>query len=159
MRGVGTKLRCDKCGKEWELDELGYMRALEGKTEFPHIPDWYDWERECVRREIENGEYSLEADVDIYMLVNEKGIYKVGEGTLSHTTEGFSLVGCDGQLSYKQSSKATYSVNSDFYWYKLGDVIGIGDGKALYYCFPKNREGIVAKTRLAAEEIYKIIKR
>ncbi len=37
-------------------------------------------------------------------------------------------------------------------------MICIGDEKAQYYCFPKGKEDIVAKTRLAVEELYKIVK-
>ena len=36
-----------------------------------------------------------------------------------------------------------------------GLIICIGNKDALYYCFPK-KDGVVAKTRIAAEEIYKI---
>lgn len=35
-------------------------------------------------------------------------------------------------------------------------MICIGDTNAFYYCFPKEGGDIVAKTRLAAEEMYKI---
>ena len=35
-------------------------------------------------------------------------------------------------------------------------MICIGDNKTLYYCFPKGAGDIVAKTRLAAEELYKL---
>ena len=34
-------------------------------------------------------------------------------------------------------------------------MICIGNRDALYYCFPK-KQGVVAKTRLAAEELFKI---
>ena len=50
MSGKGTKLTCQNCGKQYELTEYGYMEALEGETEFPHIPDWYKWQRECVKK-------------------------------------------------------------------------------------------------------------
>ena len=33
---------------------------LEGETEFSHIPDWYSWERRCVREEIETARTMLE---------------------------------------------------------------------------------------------------
>ena len=78
--------------------------------------------------------------------------------SLTHTKEGFSLVGCNGELEYKQKSMSMYSLNSDFYWYKLGDIIGIGDNKAMYYCFPKENRYLVPKARLATEEIYNMIK-
>ena len=125
--GKGTVLKCYECGKEYELDEYGFMGASEGETEFDHIPDWYAWERECVRREIEDGTYRLDADVDIYMMIDTKCIYRVGEGRLTHTKDGFLLEGCDGQLSYSQKAVASYSLYADYYWYELGDVISIGN--------------------------------
>ncbi|MBQ9163071.1 MAG: 1-acyl-sn-glycerol-3-phosphate acyltransferase [Clostridia bacterium] len=154
--GKGIHLTCNACGKSYELDEYGFMRATQGETEFPHIPDWYAWERAEVRREIERGEYSLDAPVDIYALVNTDRLYKIGEGRLTHTAEGFTLTGCDGALEYRQKPLSSYSLNSDYYWYSIGDMISIGDRNILYYCFPKDGRDVVAKTRLAAEELYKI---
>ena len=158
MVSKGTKLICQECGKEYELTENGYLRATKGDTEFDHIPDWYRWQRECVKEEIQKGTYLLDVPVDICMMVNMKAIYRVGEGKLTHTSEGFHLTGCDGRLDYKQKPSASYSLYSDYFWYEIGDVICIGDNKALYYCFPKAGGDIVAKTRLAAEEMYKLAK-
>ncbi len=156
--GKGIHLTCHSCGKKWELTEFGYMKATCGETEFDHIPNWYNWERECVRNEILSGEYKLDIPVKIRMLVNSKSIYNVGEGRLVHTKDGFHLTGCDGKLDYRQKPLASYSLYSDYYWYELGDMICIGDTKALFYCFPQVEGDFVAKTRLAAEELYKITK-
>ena len=135
------------------------MQALEGETEYPHIPDWYAWERECVRQEILGGTYRLDADVEIGMLVDTKHLYMVGEGHLTHDAEnGFVLTGCDGKLNYTQKPQSCYSVNADYYWYEIGDIISIGNSEALYYCFPRNAGDFVAKTRFAAEEMYKLYK-
>ena len=155
--GKGIYLTCHACGKKYELDEYGFMKATEGETEFPHIPDWYQYERESVRRELLDGTYKLSVDVDIYMLVDTKAIYKVGEGRLEHSSEGFRLTGCDGKLDYTQLPLSSYSLYSDYYWYEIGDMICIGNTKTLYYCFPKGKEDVVAKTRLAAEELYSIM--
>ena len=157
MEGKGIHLTCHNCGKKYELTTLGEMKALEGETEFSHIPDWYAWERQQVRQEILDGNYSLETDVDIAMLVDFKAIYMVGEGHLSHDREGFRLTGCDGRLNYTQSPKACYSLYADYYWYEIADTICIGDNDRLYYCFPKGGD-VVAKTRLAVEEMYKLYK-
>ncbi len=154
--GKGTHLTCHACGKVYELDEYGYMKALEGDTEYPHIPDWYAWERECVKQEIVEDRYGLDIDVDICMLVNTRCLYRVGEGRLTHSKEGFRLTGCDRRLDYTQPTLATYSLYADYYWYEIGDVICIGTNKVLYYCFPKNCGDVVAKTRLATEELYKL---
>jgi len=158
MEGRGTHLRCGGCDKTWELTELGEMKALEGETEFPHIPDWYAWERQEVRREILEGRYSLDIDVDIALLVDYKAIYKVGEGRLTHDRGGFRITGCGGRLNYSQNPRACYGLYADYYWYEIADMICIGDNETLYYCFPKNGEDVVAKTRLAVEEMYKLYK-
>ena len=77
---------------------------------------------------------------------------------MEHTCEGFHLSGCDGKLDYYQKPTASYSLYSDYFWYEVGDVICIGDMNVLYYCFPKSDGDIVAKTRLATEEMYKMAK-
>lgn len=158
MMGKGTLLTCRACGKTYELTEYGYMQAVDGKTEFPHIPDWYRWERECVREELTKGTYRLDIPVDIYMMVNTKCIYKVGDGQLCHTADGFHLTGCAGRLDCSQKPAASYSLYSDYYWYEIGDMICIGDQQILYYCFPKKAGDVVAKTRLATEELWKLVR-
>lgn len=154
--GKGKHLVCQECGKKYELTEYGYMRATEGETEFDHIPDWFSWERECVKEEVLNEEYRLDVDVDIKMLVDSNCLYDVGTGKLTHSREGFRLVSDDGKIDYTQKPLASYTLNADYFWYEQGDVICIGNQKGLYYCFPKNCGDIVAKTRLATEEIYKL---
>ncbi len=156
--GKGTFLTCRACGKTYEMDEYGRLHAVTGETEFPHIPDWYRWERDCVRQELENGTYKLDTAVDIAILSDYKAVYQVGEGRLLHTTDGFHLTGCDGKLNYTQSPLHSYGLYADYYWYELGDMICIGDKARQYYCFPKENSP-VAKARLAAEELYKLKKK
>jgi len=158
MEGKGTTLKCHHCGKTWELTALGEMKALEGETEFSHIPDWYAWERDQVRTELLEGSYKLSVDVDIAVMTDYKAIYKVGEGHLEHDATGFRLTGCDGQLEYSQKPQACYSLYADYYWYEIGDMICVGDNDKLFYCFPKDGGDVVAKTRLATEELYKLYK-
>ena len=159
MEGKGTELTCRACGKVWYLNEDSRLEGRDGVTEFPHIPDWYAWEREEVRKEIDRGEYRLDTPVQIGLMVDYKGLYMVGDGWLTHSKEGFRLTGCKGQLTYEQKPRASHTLNADFYWYCIGDVIGIGNRDCLYYCFPKADDGKippVAKARLATEELYKI---
>lgn len=155
MQGSGTTLTCKKCGKTYEMDIYGQLQALDGKTEFSHIPDWYRWERECVRKELESGSYKLDVPVDIGVMADYKAIYMVGEGRLIHDENGFSLTGCDGALSYEHSPLSSYGLYADYYWYEIGDVICIGNKERLFYCFPQG-QACVAKARLAAEELYKL---
>ena len=156
MSGKGITIKCNNCNTEYELTENGYLKCLTGEGKFNHIPDWFKWEREEVRKEIEEGRYNLDVKVDICVMVDTQAIYKVGSGRLTHTKEGFTLVSDDGKINYKQDCKASYSLYADYYWYELGDIICIGNNKILYYCFPKDCGDIVAKTRLATEELYKM---
>lgn len=172
MLGQGTTLSCKHCGKSYELTEYGHLKPLTEKNDgsmtpltpissektFTHIPDWYRWERECVRKEILSGTYRMEIPVAIYMLVNTEKICQVGEGTLTHSRDGFHLTGCEGKLDYHQEPLSSYSLYSDFFWYEIGDMISIGNERVQYYCFPQGCGDIVAKARLATEELYKIAK-
>lgn len=158
MCGKGETITCSACGKTYRMDEYGVMHALNGETEFSHIPDWYVWERNEVRQEIENGTYLLDTEVEIGMFIDSKAIYMVGEGRLTHTKDGFRLVGCDGKLDYSQKPLSSYSLYADYFWYEIGDVISIGTKDSIYYCFPKDKSVPVAKARLAAEELYKFTK-
>ena len=155
--GKGVHLSCHACGKSWLLDEYGLLSATAGETEFSHIPDWFRWQRECVREELRENRYLLDTDVDIYMLSDTRCLYHVGEGHLTHTRAGFHLTGCNGKLEYSQDPILSYTLNADFNWYEIGDVISIGTNRALFYCFPKGTGDVVAKTRLATEELYDIV--
>ncbi len=157
MMGKGIHLTCHACGKRWEMDEFGQLRALEGETEYPHIPDWYTWQRECVRKEIEDGTYLLDTDVEIAVQVNLDGICMIGPGRLTHDASGFHLTGADGKLDYRQSPAASHTLYADYYWYEIGDVIGIGNNEFSYFCFPREHVS-VTKARLATEELYKLLK-
>ena len=158
MEGKGIHLTCHACDKQWTMDQYGQLSADAGDTEYPHIPDWYQWQRECVRQELENGTYGLDTDVEIAIQVNLNGVCKIGSGRLTHTLDGFHLVGAEGKLDYHQPPTFSHTLYSDYYWYEIGDVIGIGDNEFSYFCFPKENVS-VTKARLATEELYKMKKK
>ncbi len=158
MHGEGEFITCRACGKTHRLTEYGFLEATDGEPNFTHIPDWYKWERKCVKDEILNGTYSFDIPVDILMTVNTKHLYSVGEGRLTHSKKGFHLVGCGGKIDYTHKALTSYSLYADYNWYEIGDMICIGNHDALYYCFPKEKCDIVAKARIATEEIFKIVR-
>ncbi len=165
MNASGIRIKCEECESTWEMTELGKMKytgdapeRYAAPTLFDHIPDWFRWERRCVREELEKGTYLLDTPVHIYMIVDNKAFYEVGDGRLTHNSDGFHLTGCDGKLDFTQKPLASYSVNSDYFYYEIGDMISIGDRNGLFFCFPPEGTDVVAKTRLAAEELYKIRK-
>ena len=156
--GKGITLTCHNCGKVYTLTETGFLEAADGDAKFTHVPDWFNWQRQQVKKAIEDGSYQLDVEVDIGMMVDFKAIYMVGSGRLTHDAQGFRLTGCDGKLEYSQGPLANYGLYADYLWYEIGDVICIGNTDALYYCFPKGCD-VVTRTRLATEELYKLKKR
>lgn len=158
MEGKGIHIKCNACGRTYELDVFGKIKGVDGEAKFTHVPDWFAWEREMVKEELQDGNYLLDIPCDIAILKDANALYMVGTGSLRHDMTGFTLDGCDGKIHFEQPASASYSVNADYFWYEIGDVISIGTKDCLYYCFPKGRD-IVAKTRIAAEELYKLSKR
>lgn len=157
MNGKGIYVTCGNCGKQYELTEEGTLSATNGTTEYEYVTDWYKFERDSVREELLAHSYKTEMSVKIFVLTDTKAVYDVGKGTLTHDENGFVLKGCDGTLEYRQSPKESYSLYSDYYWYEIADVVSIGNTTRQYYCFPENQEeAIVAKVRLATEELYKL---
>ena len=96
--------------------------------------------------------------MDIVVQVNLDAVCKIGTGHLVHNENGFRLTGADGQLDYSQSPAFSHTLYSDYYWYEMGDVIGIGNNEFSYFCLPKDNVS-VTKARLATEELYKMKKR
>ena len=156
MHGEGITLKCLECGKTHELNEYGSLVPVTSDEGFNHIPDWYKWEREEVKKEILAGEYKLDAPVNVWISLDTKKLYDIGEGRLCHTDEGFVLYDAKGNQLYEHKPLASYSICADFNFYEVGDVISIANPECIYYCFPKDQTTPVAKARLAAEEIYKI---
>ena len=157
MTTSGSQIKCNNCNATYELDEYGYLNAIKNNTIFNHIPDWYKWEREKVKEELINNTYLLDVDCDIYMMIDTYKLYNIGSGHLTHNKEGFTLTN-GKDLNFTLNPLQSYSLYSDFYWYQIADVICIGDHKKQFYCFPKDKKDVVAKTRLATEELYKLTK-
>ena len=159
MSAAGTILRCDHCGKEWEMTELGELRALEGETEFAHIPDWYEWERANVRKEVEEGRYSTgELPVRVYSLPNAARFIHLGEGTLLHDMDGFKVRGTDvdgDPMEMTLPVPSLYSCHIEYeYLGKYGDCVDLNTLEDTWYIYPYECDFSVTKMALATEELY-----
>lgn len=89
MTSRGTELCCEQCSDSWKMDTYGRLINTYGKR--LQIPDWYEWERQQVIREIKDGRYGLDIPVRIEALPNEKGFIKLGTGRLTHDAEKYVL--------------------------------------------------------------------
>ena len=158
MDSKGTEIFCTHCNKKWHMTEYGRLEALDGKTEFPHIPDWYEWERAQVRKQIEDGTYKLDKVVRIDSLPNAGGYVNLGQGKLTHDMEGFVLTGISENEPFRIEwpAKRLYSCHIEFdYLGKHGDCVDLNTSTDTLYIYPEGKDFSVTKISLATEELHK----
>jgi len=158
MTSENSSLKCTACQKTWEMTELGELKAQKGKTEFSHIPDWYEWERSNVRKEIENGTYTFKSKVRIESLPNDKRFIVFKEpGELSHNINGFTLTGTYNNEPYEVNwpVSSLYSCHIEYNYMGRGDCIDLNTPDDTLYLFPEEKDFSVTKISLATEELYK----
>ncbi|MDR0839587.1 MAG: 1-acyl-sn-glycerol-3-phosphate acyltransferase [Oscillospiraceae bacterium] len=158
MSSGGEELWCEHCGKRWKMTQLGELEAVSGETEFSHIPDWYEWERENVRREVLRGEYSLCVRARVDSLPNARGFIDLGAAELTHDMEGFTLRGSYGGEEYEEIWKAMslYSCHIEYnYKKRKADCVDLNTITDTLYIYPEGRDFSVTKIALATEELYK----
>ncbi len=158
MDSAGSELFCTACGKRWRWNEDGNLEAIDGETEFDHIPDWFNWEREQVREQIQNGTYSYDDEVDVYSLPRVYRYIPLGKAKLTHDCEnGFVLHGhYRGQDYHIQRTPAqtnSLHVEYDFGPLKNRDFLDISTENDSFYCQP-SKPNVITKLAFATEELY-----
>ncbi len=159
MASSGAEIFCTECNKRWTLLECGDLEAVEGVTEFSHVPDWFLWEKEEVRREIERGEYSFVDEVDVYSQPRCWTFTHLGDATLSHDPErGFILSGKyngeDYYIHRQPLQNNSLHIEYDWCYLKPLDCIDISTENDSFFCYPKNKTDVVTKLAFATEIIY-----
>lgn len=154
---------CKKCGKRWKLNYYGELEANDGNTEFKFPTDWYKWEREEVKKEVDAGTYRFESPVEVNDLPNSKSFIYMGKGNLVHDMTGFHLKGIreyDGEpFSMEINAAEQYAVHIE-YNYRYGqkrDCIDLNTIDDTWYVFPTKDKFAITKISLATEEIFKKI--
>lgn len=157
MDSRGADLFCKSCGKRWEMDVLGELHAKSGETEFSHIPDWYEWERANVRREVETGAYSFVSPVRVMSLPNADGYVFIGDGILTHDMNGFTVRGSGdyGEFEMIKPVPSMYSSHIELnYLGQYGDCVDLNTLDDSWYCYPQVPVFSIVKIALATEELY-----
>ena len=159
MSTSGIQIKCNSCGKSWTMTEIGELVADRGATEFSHIPDWYEWERENVKKEVAAGTYSSgELPVSVDSLPNAKKFIHLGEGTMIHNMDGFRVRGIDKDgepFEMIKSVPSLYSCHIEYeYLGKYGDCVDLNTLEDTWYIYPHDCDFSVTKMALATEELY-----
>lgn len=159
MDSYENKLECKHCHKIWEMTEYGELKAIDGETEFSHIPDWYEWERSNVRKEVRENRYSSGLlNVRVDSLPNAKKFINLGNGTLIHDMNGFTVkVKSPDNKEYEmiKDVPSMYSCHIEYqYLFKHGDCIDLNTLTDTWYIYPEGNSFAVTKMALATEELY-----
>ena len=160
MDSQGAEIFCRACGKRWTLLETGFLQANEGETEFTHVPDWFEWERENVRREVRDGTYHFEDEVDVYSMPRCYRFMPLGRAKVVHDIqEGFVLEGFYRGEEYR-IQRVPLAINSlhveyDFPHIKPFDCFDISTEEDSFYCYP-TKENVLTKLAFATEEIFQL---
>lgn len=161
MYSGGTVLECRACGKKWEMSEYGQLKCLNGETRFPHIPHWFKWERENVKREVLSGEYYFEDEVDVYTLPKNK-YYPQGVGKVVQDMNGTHIY-CNEYgkpLEWHLAPSELESVHIEFNYTDkksktfFGDCLDISKTDDSFWLHPKNKRDVIMKISLATEELH-----
>lgn len=158
MDSKGSELFCRECGKRWNWNEDGTLVALDGETEFDHIPDWFQWERQQVKAQIDRGEYTFEDEVEVFSLPRVYRYIPLGKAKLTHDPENdFRLEGFyRGERYYihrQPQQTNSLHVEYDFGPLDKSDYVDISTENDSFYCRP-TRPNCITKLSFATEEIY-----
>ncbi len=163
MYSGGTTLECRRCGKKWEMTEYGRLEAHDGKTRFAHIPDWFAWERENVRREVENGTYCFEDEIEVHTLPKNKYYYQ-GKGRFRQDMTGthFWCNAYGEPFEMHLAPNELESVHIEFNYRDrkkketFGDCLDISKSDDSFWLHPVNKRDVIMKISFATEEIYRL---
>ena len=160
MHSEGADIFCEKCGNRVTMNEYGQLIKGAEPYKFNHIPDWYEWERECVIGEIERGEYCLDAQVHVESLPGAKCFLDCGEGHLTHDMDGFTLTFTDfGDKEPKTlhfSPASMTSVHTEYNYRGRGVCITLSTLDCTYFLFPLTPGFNPTRIQFAAEYLHKL---
>ena len=157
MASKGTEIFCEDCGKRWNLNEDGTLSALEGETEFSHVPDWFDWERQQVIKQVEEGTYRFEDEVEVFSMPRCWKFEKLGKAKLRHDGNGFQLAGHyrgeDYEITRTPLQTNSLHIEYDYCYLRPEDCVDISTENDSFYCYP-TKQNVVTKMAFATEVLY-----
>lgn len=158
MASEGATIFCKKCGEKYEMDKYG---TLHKGSEEIYIPDWYEWQREKVKEEIDSGKYILDCRVEVEALPNAQNFIECGKGRLIHDKNGFKLTFNDyllrkeNTLEWKPSG--CFSIHTEYNYRGKGQCVTLSTLDNTYFLFPLEDGFNATKIQFATEYFYDIM--
>lgn len=162
MQTCGAELFCGVCGFRWRMTELGKLEnitdGLEENVRFSHIPDWYEWQRAEVSREINEGRYHLNTRVHVEALPNANNFIDLGTGRLVHGREGFFLTvreyGETIEKTLHFAPSTMFSIHTEYNYRGKGQCVTLSTLDNTYFIYPLEQGFNATKIQFATEHIY-----
>ena len=137
---------CPACGKKYTLstkkdkifcEECGYLTSLDdrylftGDFRFGDLTQWYDWQKELLRKDIlEDENYALSSEVELRLPSTGKGLTRFGgRGTCHLSREGLRYCGTkDGQqvelqFSLERIYRLLFGAGENFETYNGSEIL------------------------------------
>ncbi|MBO5772586.1 MAG: 1-acyl-sn-glycerol-3-phosphate acyltransferase [Clostridia bacterium] len=149
LSSAGNKVACLKCGMVATMDEYGELSGK--KVAYDKVADWYDWQREQVKKEVQQDDYTFSTNCFIQKLDERKGFKNVGNGSLWHNKDGFTLVLPDqSQVEFPTAQLSSLSFEAD--------CLYLSCTLATYKVIMPEEcaQGQTAYLNLAVEELFKL---
>ena len=131
------------------------VHKKEDGTSYYKITEWYEWQREQVQQEIDEGKYLLDCKVQIEALPNAVNFIDLGEGRLVHKQDGFYLTFRDyGEKEDKTmffSSKNMVSIHTEYDYRGKGQCVTLSTTTNTYFLFPRSEGFNATKIQFATE--------
>lgn len=168
MQSEGSRIFCKNCSANWEMTEYGKLKPLNSRTapsemeriDFTHIPNWYEWERGQVQKEIDNGRYCLEISVHIESLPNAVNFIDLGNGRLLHNEKGFFLTFTDyGEIEEKTlpfPAASMLSIHTEYDYRGKGQCVTLSTLDNTYFIYPNEPGFNSTKIQFAVEYLHKL---
>ena len=159
MHSEGADIFCGRCGSRRTMTEYGRMVRSDGTEDaFSHIPDWYEWEREQVIKEIDRGKYKLDMRVKIESLPNAVNFIDLGEGRLIHDEKGFRMIFRDyGDTEEREmhfSPLSMTSIHTEYDYRGKGQCVTLSTLDNTYFIYPLEQGFNATKIQFATEYLY-----
>ena len=156
MQSEMSRLYCSHCDTIWCMDEYGTL--VNDTFGDSYIPDWYEWQRENVKKEIDTGRYLLDMKVQVEALPNAKNFISCGEGHLRHDMDGFVLTFFDYETNKESTltikSNTLFSIHTEYDYRKKGQCITLSTPNNTYFIYPLEDGFNATKIQFAVEYMF-----
>jgi len=162
MYSRGIELGCYECNSSWILKEDGDLECQNSDTKFNTIPEWYDWERKEVRKEIEKNNYEFSFIAQALSMPHPKCFIKLGTASFSQNMNGIFIKGNYNDKDYclEKHPLENYSIHIEYGFPYLNkkDIVSIStNDDTLFFISEEGHK--IQKLSLATEELHKYCKR